>query len=81
MKELARVGDEGVRVLMLKMARDRLKRFGKEAKAVWSVLKKHAEALQGRDWRHSWTAMSFSSVWLQKLSVAVANQTAIGAMD
>ena len=51
--------------------------FGKEAKAVWSVLKKHAEALQGRDWRHSWTAMSFSSVWLQKLSIAIENKNAI----
>ena len=31
-------------------------------------------------WRHSWTAMSFSSCWLQKLSLAVAKQTAFGAL-
>ena len=33
-----------------------------------------------QDWRHSWTAMSFSSCWLQKLSIAVAKQTAFGAL-
>ena len=54
--------------------------FGKEAVAVWGLLKQHAAKVQRRDWRHSWTAMSFSSCWLQKLSIAVANQTAIGAL-
>ena len=54
--------------------------FGKEAVAVWSLLKQHAAKVQRRDWRHSWSAMSFSSCWLQKLSIAVANQTAIGAL-
>ena len=51
--------------------------FGKTAKALWGLLRRHADSVQGRDWRHSWTAMSFSSVWLQKLSIAIANQTAI----
>ena len=54
--------------------------FGKEAVAVWGLLKQHAAKVQRRDWRHSWSAMSFSSCWLQKLSIAVANQTAIGAL-
>ena len=54
--------------------------FGKEAKGVWTLLKKVASKVGRRDWRHSWTAMSFSSVWMQKLSVAVANETAIGAL-
>ena len=59
--------------------------FGKTAgqgalARVWGLLRRHADNVQGLDWRHSWTAMSFSSVWLQKLSVAVANQTAIGAL-
>ena len=54
--------------------------FGKEATAVWKLLNRHAAKVQGRDWRHSWTAMSFSSNWLQKLSIAVANQTATGAL-
>ena len=53
--------------------------FGKTAKALWGLLRRHADSVQGRDWRHSWTAMSFSSVWLQKLSIAIANQTAIGS--
>ena len=39
-----------------------------------------AAKVQRRDWRHSWSAMSFSSCWLQKLSIAVANQSAIGAL-
>ena len=51
-----------------------------EATAVWKLLNRHAAKVQGRDWRHSWTAMSFSSNWLQKLSIAVANQTATGAL-
>ena len=54
--------------------------FGVEAKNVRRLLKKAAMKVGWRYWRHSWTAMSFSSVWLQKLSVAVANQTAIGAL-
>ena len=54
--------------------------FGEEAKGVWRLLKKAAKKVGRRDWRHSWSAMSFSSVWMQKLSIAVANQTAIGAL-
>ena len=54
--------------------------FGEEAKGVWRLLKKEAKKVGRRDWRHSWSAISFCSVWMQKLSVAVANQTAIGAL-
>ena len=54
--------------------------FGKEAKGVWHLLKKAAIKVGRRDWRHSWTAMSYSAVWMQKLSVAIANETAIGAL-
>ena len=39
-----------------------------------------AEAVKRRDWRHSWTAMTFSSVWLQKLSIAMSNEAAIAAL-
>ena len=53
--------------------------FGNEAKELWRVLRAKAEEIRARDWRHSWTATSFSSVWLQKLSIAIANQTAVGA--
>ena len=51
--------------------------FGPAAKEVWGKLAARARAIQGRDWRHSWSAMSYSAVWLQKLSIAIANQTAI----
>ena len=51
--------------------------FGKEAKALWALLKGLAAGVQRRDWRHSWTAMSFSSVWMQKLSIAIENKNAI----
>ena len=54
--------------------------FGEEAKAVWDLFKKRAGKVARQDWRHSWTAMSFSSCWLQKLSIAVAKQTAFGAL-
>ena len=54
--------------------------FGESARALWKVLVKKAMEVQGRDWRHSWTAMSYSSAWLQKISIAVAKQTAIGAL-
>ena len=43
--------------------------FGKSAKELWDVLVKKANQIGGRDWRHSWTAMSYSSVWKQKLSI------------
>ena len=51
--------------------------FGDSANKLWQVLVKHAKKVQDRDWRHSWTAMSYSSVWRQKLSVAIARQAAI----
>ena len=35
--------------------------FGHSAKALWDLLVKHAGKVQGRDWRHSWSAMSFSA--------------------
>ena len=54
----------------------RLGGFGKSAKELWDVLVKKANQIGGRDWRHSWTAMSYSSVWKQKLSIAIANWTA-----
>ena len=54
--------------------------FGEEAKNVWTMLKKYAEKVGRRDFRHSWTAMSFSSCWMQKLSIAIAKETAIGAL-
>ena len=54
--------------------------FGKSAKELWDVLVKKANQIGGRDWRHSWTAMSYSSVWKQKLSIAIANWTAMGAL-
>ena len=54
--------------------------FGRKAKALWDLLVCHAKDVAGRDWRHSWTAMSFSSVWLQKLSIAIAKETAIGTI-
>ena len=54
--------------------------FGEAAKEVWAMLKKYAETVEGRDFRHSWTAMSFSSCWMQKLRIAIAKETAIGAL-
>ena len=53
--------------------------FGRSARAVWALLVRQAEQLQSRDWRHAWTSMSFSACWSQKLSIAVARETAIGA--
>ena len=46
--------------------------FGEEAKKVWALLKRHADKVKGRNFRHSWSAMSFSSCWMQKLSIAIA---------
>ena len=52
--------------------------FGEKAKELWKILVGHAKKVQGRDWRHSWTAMSYSKVWEQKLSIALANAEAVG---
>ena len=54
--------------------------FGRSAKAVWKLLVKHANEVKGRDWRHSWTAMSFSSSWLQRLSIAMGKEAAIATL-
>ena len=54
--------------------------FGRKAKALWDLLVCHAKDVAGRDWRHSWTAMSFSSVWLQKLSIAMNKEAAVAAL-
>ena len=54
--------------------------FGKEAKQVWAMLKQKAEKVKARDFRHSWSTTSFSSAWKQKLSIAIAKETAIGAL-
>ena len=53
--------------------------FGSEAKRLWSLLVAQAEKRVDSDWRHSWTASSYSTTWKQKLSVALATQIAIGA--
>ena len=54
--------------------------FGRSAKAVWKLLVKRANEVKGRDWRHSWTAMSFSSSWLQRLSIAMGKEAAIATL-
>ena len=41
---------------------------------------KHAKERCAADWRHSWSARSFGEVWIQKLSAAMANRAAVGAM-
>ena len=53
--------------------------FGSEAKRLWSLLVAQAKKRVDSDWRHSWTASSYSTTWKQKLSVALATQIAIGA--
>ena len=52
--------------------------FGKKAKELWDLLVRNSQKVQGRDWRQSWTAMSYSAVWKQKLSIVLANETAVG---
>ena len=47
---------------------------------MWKMLEKMAKKVGRRDWRHSWTASSYGGVWMQKMSVAIANETAIGAL-
>ena len=47
---------------------------------MWDLLVCHAKDVAGRDWRQSWTAMSFSSVWLQKLSIAMNKEAAVAAL-
>ena len=54
--------------------------FGEKAKELVTILVGHAKKVQGRDWRHSWTAMSFSSSWLQKLSIALGKAEAVATL-
>ena len=54
--------------------------FGRSAKALWNLLVNHAKKVQVRDWRHSWTAMSFSASWLQKLSIAMGKAEAVATL-
>ena len=44
------------------------------------MLETMAKKVGRRDWRHSWTASSYGGVWMQKMSVAIANEMAIGAL-
>ena len=55
--------------------------FGEKAKALWGMLVKQAETLSSRDWRHAWSSMSFSSVWLQKLSIAINSISSTAALQ
>ena len=55
--------------------------FGKDAKALWNMFVKKAEELSARDWRHAWSSMSFSSVWLQKLSIAINSVSSTAALQ
>ena len=52
--------------------------FGDCATEAWSMLMDRATKLGERSWLHSWTSMTFSTFWLQKLSVALFNATAQG---
>ena len=54
--------------------------FGKSARSLFKVLVGLAKKLEARDWRHSWTAMSYEACWLQKLSIVIARESAIGAL-
>ena len=54
--------------------------FGKSARGLFKVLVDFAKKLEARDWRHSWTAMSYEACWLQKLSTVIARESAIGAL-
>ena len=54
---------------------------GKSAIDLWGKLVKKADELSKRDWRHAWSSMSFSAVWLQKFSVAIAKVSATAALQ
>ena len=54
--------------------------FGESAKELWGIFARRAKEVRGRDWRHSWSARSFTSVWLQKLSIVLARETGFGAL-
>ena len=47
--------------------------FGPAARSVFRRLIKHSEKLNARDqWKHSWSASSFSTHWLQRFSLVIA---------
>ena len=39
-----------------------------------------AKLVAARDWRQSWSAMTYQQVWLRRLSVAIAKQEAISTL-
>lgn len=54
--------------------------FGTCAKQVWALLVQRAKLVAARDWRQSWSAMTYQQVWLRRLSVAIAKQEAIATL-
>ena len=55
--------------------------FGKSARSLFKVLVGLAKKLEARDWRHSWTAMSYEACWLhclQKLLTVIVRESVIG---
>ena len=54
--------------------------FGPAARRVWKQFCALALRSGRSDWRHSWSSVSFSAVWRQKLSAAMANRSAAGAL-
>ena len=54
--------------------------FGKAARSVWQLFLTHARRAVSRDWRHSWSSRDFGSVWIQKLSAALARRDATSVL-
>ena len=54
--------------------------LGTCAKQVWALLVQRAKLVAARDWRQSWSAMTYQQVWLRRLSVAIAKQEAIATL-
>ena len=50
------------------------------AKQVWALLVQRAKLVAARDWRQSWSAMTYQQVWLRRLSVVIAKQEAIATL-
>ena len=50
--------------------------FGEAARAFFGRLQVIASELREADWRHSWSSVDFSSHWLQRASVALADAQA-----
>ena len=55
--------------------------FGSCARQVWGLLNMHAKKVQGRDWRHTWSARSFCARWRQSLSVRLMRHTAVSMIE